>query len=628
MTSRSWIRKLFARTPRPTRKSPARCRPAVEALEGRLAPAVLLTYGGPVSVLSLTEQVSGATPTVTISESSPTTLKIDLGVGNVFDASSTGSATGLTWSSGTPTASQSATIDVGTLNNVTALQAALAGDTLNIGGIADLSGGVSSIAASAAVINVGELRTATANPGTVDLKATGALTVASGAVLDSGTGTISLAADVKPDGTGDDGVGTLTIQSGAVVYSASPSSTSITLRGADMDIAGLVSKLAPGGLPPSTTLTGLDHPPALAFDARGNLFVANHSNGTVSVFAPGSTTPSKTLTRVPSPDALAFDASGFLFVTSRDTNTVSVVAPGDPAPIAYLTGLNGPGSLAFDASGNLFVANSGNGTVSVFAPGDTTPSKTLRGLSFPEALAFDASGNLFVANFGNGTVSVFAPGSTTPTKTLTGLAGPQALAFDASGNLFVANAFGNTVSVFAPGSTTPSKTLTGLNGPGSLAFDASGNLYVANKGDGTVSVFAPGDTTPTTTLTGLNDPRAMAIDASGNLFVANYVDSTVSMFAARAPQPGGVVIQSSLPTRPMLAGDTSSPVAGINLSNAELARIRTAATGSITFGDPAQSGNITFKSATPAATAGPPSSWCSPRRPPARSSSTTARARR
>jgi hypothetical protein len=39
MTTRSWIRKLFARTPRTVRKAPARCRPALEALEDRLAPA-------------------------------------------------------------------------------------------------------------------------------------------------------------------------------------------------------------------------------------------------------------------------------------------------------------------------------------------------------------------------------------------------------------------------------------------------------------------------------------------------------------------------------------------------------------------------------------------------------------
>src|SRR5262249_42582530 len=41
MTSRSWIRTLFARTPRTVRKAAALCRPAVEALEDRLTPAYL-----------------------------------------------------------------------------------------------------------------------------------------------------------------------------------------------------------------------------------------------------------------------------------------------------------------------------------------------------------------------------------------------------------------------------------------------------------------------------------------------------------------------------------------------------------------------------------------------------------
>jgi hypothetical protein len=39
MTSRSWLRRLFARTPRTVRKAPARFRPRLEALEDRLAPA-------------------------------------------------------------------------------------------------------------------------------------------------------------------------------------------------------------------------------------------------------------------------------------------------------------------------------------------------------------------------------------------------------------------------------------------------------------------------------------------------------------------------------------------------------------------------------------------------------------
>src|SRR5438046_1886013 len=43
MTAPSWIRRLFARTPRTIRKAPARSRPSLEALEDRLAPATLGT---------------------------------------------------------------------------------------------------------------------------------------------------------------------------------------------------------------------------------------------------------------------------------------------------------------------------------------------------------------------------------------------------------------------------------------------------------------------------------------------------------------------------------------------------------------------------------------------------------
>src|SRR5262249_62133338 len=39
MTTRSWIRRLFARTPRTIRKAPARFRPRLELLEDRLTPA-------------------------------------------------------------------------------------------------------------------------------------------------------------------------------------------------------------------------------------------------------------------------------------------------------------------------------------------------------------------------------------------------------------------------------------------------------------------------------------------------------------------------------------------------------------------------------------------------------------
>src|SRR6516225_5189939 len=46
MTTRTWIRRLFARKPRTVRKAPPRRRPVVEALEQRLAPAAYVVSSG------------------------------------------------------------------------------------------------------------------------------------------------------------------------------------------------------------------------------------------------------------------------------------------------------------------------------------------------------------------------------------------------------------------------------------------------------------------------------------------------------------------------------------------------------------------------------------------------------
>jgi hypothetical protein len=63
MFTRTWIRRLFARTPHTRRKEPARFRPRLEALEGRLAPAVLTVNSTAdnttdTSVLTLREAIA------------------------------------------------------------------------------------------------------------------------------------------------------------------------------------------------------------------------------------------------------------------------------------------------------------------------------------------------------------------------------------------------------------------------------------------------------------------------------------------------------------------------------------------------------------------------------------------
>jgi hypothetical protein len=68
MTTRSWIRNLFARTPRTVRKEPARFRPRLEMLEDRLAPATITvnstldtTHFTPATVTVAQVTAAGAT---------------------------------------------------------------------------------------------------------------------------------------------------------------------------------------------------------------------------------------------------------------------------------------------------------------------------------------------------------------------------------------------------------------------------------------------------------------------------------------------------------------------------------------------------------------------------------------
>src|SRR5262245_26139617 len=261
----------------PVLRRQPRARLGLERLEDRLAPAVQLTYGGPGTALGLQELVGGATPAVRDSEPTPRPLRIALRTGHTFDASSTAQAPGLTYENArSPGTSHVATLDIGRANNVPTLQATLAGDALTLGAIANGSGGLGNVAASAAAITVTGLDTSHAGTGgDVDLKSAGALTVAPNALLDTGAGTLVLAAGVNADGTGNSNSGELVIGRGATVVSANASSGAITLRGAAIAIDTSANPALVGGrrdaqpTTPSVTLTGLAGPRALAFDASG-----------------------------------------------------------------------------------------------------------------------------------------------------------------------------------------------------------------------------------------------------------------------------------------------------------------------------------------------------------------------
>jgi hypothetical protein len=139
---------------------------------------------------------------------------------------------------------------------------------------------------------------------------------------------------------------------------------------------------------------------------------------------------------------------------------------------------------------------------------------------------------------------------------------------------------GGRVTLQATGNLTVSAGLTVNSGAGALVLGA--DLTAAGAGD---------DGTGTLTINGT---------VSGSNITLRGADINIAPTAVvGGAATGGVTIRSSVASRPMSIGGTNNAaVAGINLTSAELARIATQPSGTLTIGDAAQTGNITFSGAT------------------------------
>jgi len=461
--------------------------------------------------------------------------------------------------------------------------------------------GTGAINITVAGVNLGITANAniTSQGGPINLQATGNVNIGQNVSIISSTNTISLSADMTPAGNGDDGVGVVNIGAGDDILG-----TKVNLRGADVQVDPSATFGSKGILPPAF-LSGLNHPIDMAVDRNGNLFVGDGVS--IKEFAPGSTVPTRTLTGLKSGAGdLVFDQMGNLYVC--DGSVVSVFAPGSTTPTAELTGLTDPFALAVDSKGDLFVLDRELNTIFEFKPGSTKPSASFPlpddgpfGSSF-FCLAIDNNDNIYAGDIEYGDIVKIDPQHPANLIHLTGAMNPDAMAFDASGNLYVANGnSGDTITKYAPGGISPSATLTGVLNSTALAFDSQGNLFVSNLLG--ITEFKPGATSPAVTFGSSGYVRPSIVsDSTGDLYVSQ---GAVAKYTFNPPTISSVTIRSSIPSRPMsLGGSNDSVVAGINMTSAALARIFTAPTGTVTFGDSNQTGNITFHTATRATTSG------------------------
>ena len=260
-------------------------------------------------------------------------------------------------------------------------------------------------------------------------------------------------------------------------------------------------------------------PSALAFNSSSNLFVANvpvGERGDVKVFRAGEPPPLRTITTgVDEPRVLAFDAVGNLYVANSYFE-VAVYPPGSSSPSRYLKAFYSA-AVIFDHSGNTYVASDpspyggrGGSKILVYSPRGTLLRTITSGLEGPIALAFSEGGYLFAANYNGNDVTVYAPGKTSVVRRISaGIRGPDRLLFDRSGNLYVANNIASDVTVYAPRKSTALRTIReGISHPATMAFDSSWNLYVANSKS--VTEYGPGGSSPMLTITnGIRSPIAL-----------------------------------------------------------------------------------------------------------------------
>ena len=279
-----------------------------------------------------------------------------------------------------------------------------------------------------------------------------------------------------------------------------------------------------------TSATNFNHPAAIALDPAGNLYVLDQASsairrvsantGTLALVAGSALgragfsgdNGQATSSQLSSPSGMAFDASGNLFIADTGNHRIREVAAttgmittiagtgaagfsGDGG-LAAAAQLSSPSAVAVDAKGNLYIADSGTSTIrkidthtgliSTVAgtgvagfSGDSAAATSAQ-LNAPQGITVDSFGNLFISDTGNQRVREVATG----TGIITTVAGNSAQGYSGDGK---------------------ASAQAALNAPYATAVDASGNLYIADSGNAVIRKVLPNPQTTQTAQTSSNN---------------------------------------------------------------------------------------------------------------------------
>ncbi len=466
--------------------------------------------------------------------------------------------------------------------------------------------------------------------------------------------------------------------------------------------AGVVTTLAgtPGvtGFADGTGTTAqFTYPSGVAVDSAGNVVVADTTNCLVRRVTPGGVVTTVagnaaqfggadgtgTAARFGLPSAAAFDATGNLYVADTTVNSSGLVnllrkvTPGGSVTTLATMSVNAntrvwspnyfPTNIGVDAAGNVYVAEktlnmilkvTPSGVVSTLAgtagmSGSADGTGAAARFNQPLSIGLDATGNLFVTDTNNNTIRKITPAGVV--TTLAGTAGvfgtadgtgtaatfisPTGIAVDSAGNLFVSDNGASGIRKVTPAGvvTTLATGLgvyTHMDGSGitdsytlaGVAVDASGNVYVA--AGSTIQKVTPAGLVTTIAgtpgLTGsldgvgsvaqFNVPNGLAVDSAGTLYITDINNSAIRKAVVAGPpaitaQPTGQSVGAggnvqfsvtassalTLTYQWMLNG---SPLSGATGSSLNLNGVMSANAGDYTVVVTNAAGNVTSSKAT------------------------------
>jgi len=266
---------------------------------------------------------------------------------------------------------------------------------------------------------------------------------------------------------------------------------------------------------PATAAT-LNHPAQVVFDADYNLYIADTENNVVrKVTTEGIITTvavtgeagfngdnqDATQAMLNFPDALAFDAAGNLYIADASNNRIRVVTTngvintvagngtggynGDNI-LATSAELNFPSRVALDSAGNMYISDYNNNRVRLV----------------------NRSSGIITTLAGNGAAGYQGDGGAAANAELSG---PISVILDASGNVYIAD-LGNRVIRAVNMQSSPATLLGVPIQPGDIV-----TVVGVVGGGGTQSDLYPGQSLSVN----LSYPTGLLTDASGNLYFAD-----------------------------------------------------------------------------------------------------------